>query len=90
MKAPLPAAALRALSMGEPQAMAQFLTLFLQAFDNQPGISIPFRSLDYARVIVWLKTALALDPVYTIGQQIAHGIDRVLRPINLPNKHSVS
>ncbi len=62
LEAPLPAAALRALSLGEPQAMAQFLTLYLQAFDNQPGVSIPFRSLDYARVIAWLNTALTLDP----------------------------
>ncbi len=36
--------------------------LYLQAFDNQPGISIPFRSLDYARVLAWLETALILDP----------------------------
>ena len=62
LEAPLPAATLRALSLGEPQAMAQFVTLYLQAFDNQPGVSIPYRALDYARVIDWLKTALTLDP----------------------------
>ncbi len=63
LAAPPPAPALRALSLGEPQAMAQLATLYLQAFDNQPGVSIPFRALDYARVIEWLKTALALDSV---------------------------
>jgi len=62
LEAPWPAPALRALSMGEPQAMSQFLTLYLQAFDNQPGVSIPFRALDYPRVIAWLDTALTLDP----------------------------
>ena len=62
LEAPLHAPALRALSLGEPQALSQFLTLYLQAFDNQPGISIPFRALDYTRVIAWLKTALTLDP----------------------------
>ena len=63
LDAPLPAPVLRALSLGEPQAMAQSVTLYLQAFDNQPGISIPYRALDYARVIEWLNTALALDPM---------------------------
>lgn len=63
LAAPAPAAALRALSLGEPIALAQLLTLYLQAFDNQPGISIPFLALDYERVIAWLATVLALDPV---------------------------
>lgn len=42
---------------------AHMLTLYLQSHDNQPGISIPFMSLDYERVARWLETALALDPV---------------------------
>ena len=62
LEAPPAYVTLRALSLGEPQAMSQYLTLTLQAFDNQPGISVPFRALDYARVIAWLKTALTLDP----------------------------
>ena len=53
---------LRAASLDEPVVAAQLLTLYLQAYDNQPGISIPFRDLDYSRVVVWLETALALDP----------------------------
>ncbi len=60
---PLPAAALRILSLGEPVPFAQLTTLYLQAFDNQPGISIPFRDLDYPRVIEWLDTILELDPL---------------------------
>jgi hypothetical protein len=62
LQAPWPAPILRALSLGEPQALSQMLTLYLQAFDNQPGISIPFSALDYARVTAWLATALTLDP----------------------------
>ena len=62
LEAPLPVASLRVMSLGEPQLLSQWLTLYLQAFDNQPGISIPFASLDYARVAAWLKTALTLDP----------------------------
>jgi hypothetical protein len=53
---------LRALALGEPITLAQLLTLYLQAFDNQPGISIPFLELDYARVTAWLTAILALDP----------------------------
>lgn len=55
--------ALRGTAMGEPIALAQLLTLYLQAFDNQPGISIPFLELDYARVRAWLATILELDPL---------------------------
>ncbi len=60
---PPPASTLRAASLGEPIALAQLLTLYLQAFDNQPGISIPFQDLDYRRVIRWLESILDLDPV---------------------------
>jgi hypothetical protein len=53
---------LRAVSIGEPIAVAQWLALYLQAFDNQPGVSIPFRELDYRRVIDWLSGILDLYP----------------------------
>ena len=46
----------------DPLPAAHLMTLYLQAFDNQPGISIPFRDLDYRRVRAWLLTALKLDP----------------------------
>jgi hypothetical protein len=59
---PAPVPVLRVLSLGDPIPLAQLLTLYLQAFDNQPGLSIPFRELDYARVIAWLEAALGLDP----------------------------
>lgn len=53
---------LRVASFGEPIAIAKALMLYLQAFDNQPGISIPFRKLDYGRVQGWLARILQLDP----------------------------
>ena len=56
-------ALLRPLALGEPIAAAQLLTLYLQAFDNQPGVSVPFLELDYARVSAWLAAILELDPV---------------------------
>lgn len=59
---PLTLPVLRIAGAGEPAALAQLMTLYLQAFDNQPGISIPFRNLDYRRVIQWLDAILSLDP----------------------------
>jgi hypothetical protein len=60
---PIPASlpVLRILSGGDPIPLAQTLTLHLQAFDNQPGISIPFAQLDYGRVLAWLERILELD-----------------------------
>lgn len=55
-------AAFKFASQGEPVAAAQLTTLYLQAFDNQPGVSIPFRNLDYGRVTLWLERILELDP----------------------------
>ncbi len=52
---------LRLSGLGEPDVLAKVLMLWLQAFDNQPGVSIPFERLDYARVINWLDALLALD-----------------------------
>jgi hypothetical protein len=41
-----PIAALQLASLGEPIAAANLLSLYLQAFDTHPGISIPFKDLD--------------------------------------------
>ena len=56
-----PIAALRLASLGEPIAAANLLSLYLQAFDTQPGVSIPFKDLDYDRVEAWLIRILELD-----------------------------
>jgi hypothetical protein len=47
---------------GDTAGAGYALALYLQAFDNQPGISLPFASLDYGRVEGWLSTILAIDP----------------------------
>lgn len=49
-------------SFGEPLAAAKVLNLWLQAFDTQPGVSIPLHALDYDVVTDWLDTILELDP----------------------------
>lgn len=55
-------AAIRLLDLGEPLGTAQLLSLYLQAFDTQPGISIPFKDLDYVAAQTWLDLILGLDP----------------------------
>jgi len=59
---PPPPSATTAQLAGEPITLAGLLALRLQAFDNQPGISIPFAALDYGRLVAWLGTLLELDP----------------------------
>ncbi len=54
-------AIVRLAALGEPIATANLLSLYLQAFDTQPGISIPFKDLDYNRVEAWLTRILDLD-----------------------------
>ena len=62
LPAPPPPTALWAMSFGDPIPLAQLSTLWLQAFDNQPGVSIPFLDLDYGKVEAWLQSILQLDP----------------------------
>ena len=63
--APLPpppmTSLLRLAGLGEADALAKIIMLWLQAFDHQPGASIPFARLDYAGVIHWLDALLDLD-----------------------------
>jgi hypothetical protein len=58
---PPPHSQLHLVAAGDPIALSKALMLWLQAFDNQPGISIPFRNLEYGRVIDWLEHILRLD-----------------------------
>jgi hypothetical protein len=60
---PAPGAnALRLAAAGEPIALAELLMLYLQAFDYQAGTRIPYRDLDYDRLVEWLARILELDP----------------------------
>ena len=62
LPSPPSAAMLNAISLGDPIPLAQLTSLWLQAFDNQPGVSIPFLELDYGKVEAWLQRILQLDP----------------------------
>jgi hypothetical protein len=55
-------AALRLASLDEPEAAARLAMLYLQAFDLGGGNSLPYRNLDYERLIGWLRSILELDP----------------------------
>ncbi len=62
LAAPPSANLLRLIAAGEPEVLSKLAMLWLQSFDNQPGISIPFNELDYGRVIQWLEASLILSP----------------------------
>lgn len=53
---------LRLASLGEPLALAKASMLYVQSHDEQAGLSIAFRQLDYVRLRDWLDAVLALDP----------------------------
>ncbi len=53
---------LKGISFGAPLALSRILMFRLQAFDNQPGISLPYAQLDYRKIRSWLETILELNP----------------------------
>jgi hypothetical protein len=75
--------AIRAASLDEPLVASKLLMLWLQAFDNPPGLSIAFRDLDYAKVIAWLSRILELDPR---GQYPLLAAARLYGEIPVPDK----
>ncbi|HVK95797.1 MAG TPA: hypothetical protein VM571_13840 [Noviherbaspirillum sp.] len=62
LEPPPPLAALQVASFGEQIGLGKLLMLYVQAFDNQPGLQLPFAQLDYERLQAWLGSVLALDP----------------------------
>jgi hypothetical protein len=55
-------AALRLASLGEPIALSKAMMLYLQSYDDQDGLGISLRQLDYPTLRNWLARALELDP----------------------------
>lgn len=58
---PPEASFIKLVSLDDPITAAKLTMLWLQAFDNQPGVSIPLKDLDYENVIEWLNLILDLD-----------------------------
>lgn len=60
---PAPSSAtLQLAALGEPLAVSRMLMLYVQSHDDQAGVSIAWRDLDYGRVAAWLQRVLELDP----------------------------
>jgi hypothetical protein len=59
---PPPKPVLRTAALGEPSALAAAGCLWVQFFDDQAGVSVPYERLDYARLRRWLERLLALEP----------------------------
>jgi len=53
---------LQLASLGEPLALSRLTMLYVQGFDEQAGLSIAWRQMDYGRIRAWLARALELDP----------------------------
>ncbi len=76
----------RMSSLNEPLAYAKWLNLALQTHDNQPGISLPFKRLDYTRVCAWLERILELDPA---GQYPLLAASRLYAAVDDPARQRV-
>lgn len=63
LPAPPSAAVVRVLAGGDARLAARLVMLWLTSFDVQPGVSVPYAALDYARLRAWLALALELDPI---------------------------
>lgn len=62
LPAPMSTRSYAMAALGETITISKILNLWLQAFDNQPGLSLSFRQLDYVLITRWLDTILELDP----------------------------
>jgi hypothetical protein len=52
---------IKLVSLNDPVSAAKMTMLWLQAFDNQPGVSLSLKELDYDKVIEWLDLIMELD-----------------------------
>jgi hypothetical protein len=55
--------ALRIAALGEPATLARLAMLYLQSFDYHGSNALPYRKLDYDRLVDWLASIQALDPL---------------------------
>jgi len=74
---------LTVLSLGDSITLSKLTMLWLQAFDNQPGVSLPLAQLDYDHLEAWLSRIVALDPK---GQYPLLAASRIYAEVNHPAK----
>ena len=53
---------IRGASFGDEITLARWLLLWLQSFDNQPGVSISYHDLNFESVTSWLTLINKIDP----------------------------
>ncbi|MBF0438185.1 MAG: hypothetical protein HQL93_03595 [Magnetococcales bacterium] len=53
---------LRLSSLGDPISMAIFWMVWLQTFDDQAGVVVPFHKMNFHHLTRWLERILSLDP----------------------------
>lgn len=53
---------LQLAALGDPVALSKASMLYVQGFDEQAGVSIAWRHLDYTKLANWLQRILDLDP----------------------------
>ena len=82
---PMPPTAdvLEMASGGEALTLARSLNLWLQGYDHQPGISVPYARLDYHKVREWLTRIVSLDPE---GQYPFLAATRLYGAVRVPDK----
>ena len=61
LSVPPPPALFSMMALGDNILASRVLDIWLQGHDNQPGLSIPYKQLDYVRVTQWLNLSLQLD-----------------------------
>ncbi|MEX1080683.1 MAG: hypothetical protein WEC99_01560 [Halofilum sp. (in: g-proteobacteria)] len=66
-----PDAVLRLAALGEPSTLAASGLLWLQFHDEQPGLDISWRDLDYSTLRAWLERWQALVPNSDYPQMLA-------------------
>ena len=54
---------LKIASLGEPATLARLAMLYLQSYDYSSTNALPYRRLDYVRLIDWLGSIQDLDPL---------------------------
>lgn len=59
---PASPALLNLYAAGEPEILSALSMIWLQSFDNQPGVSLPLSRLHYPTLSRWLERISELDP----------------------------
>lgn len=77
---------LSTIGAGDPLPVARLAILWLQSFDNQPGVSLSYSRLDYEKLADWLTQILQLEPR---GQYPLLLASRIYGEVNHPERRRI-